>query len=66
MLTVYLLILSETLPATGKYNKTFGERIVTDVFYGSILITLSTILLQLFTSDEVKSYKIPYVYQILY
>jgi hypothetical protein len=59
MLTVYLLIFSDYLPPTTNDNTTLGQLLVIENFIMAILITLATIILTVFTGDNVKNYKLP-------
>jgi hypothetical protein len=59
MLTVYLTILMDILPASTTQNKTLGEHAVIVMFFMSILITFTTLAIQIFVDDSMKFNKLP-------
>lgn len=59
MITVQLTILQDILPSSAADNKTKGEEIVMLIFFMASIITLSTLIVQIFTDDSMKPHRLP-------
>lgn len=61
VMTLYLLIINDSLPSSTNDNKTTCEVIITTIFRLCIFITFVTLWLQIFTTKFVRFHKLPYI-----